>query len=89
MSEPTIVYVVSKGGYSDYRVLAVCSTMEKAEAFIEASVQRDFAPWKEQRPAGTEARLRAEYDIEPFPLDSDEWAWAREAEESYLRRYER
>src|SRR5690242_4270926 len=34
MSEPTKVFLVSQGNYSDYRIEAVFSTREKAEAYV-------------------------------------------------------
>ena len=77
MSESTTVYVVTKGDYSD-TVVAVFSSPEKAQAFIDAEVEREIAPWKDQRPPGTEARLRGKYDIQPFEVDTAE-RLAREA----------
>ena len=65
------VYVVTKGDYSD-TVVAVFSSAGKAQAFIDAEVERDFAPWKDQRPPGTEARLRGKYGIESFEVDTAE-----------------
>ena len=51
------IYLVTDGDYSDYSVLAVFSTEEKAEEFLKATGDTDL---------GTSAR------VEEMPLDSDE-----------------
>lgn len=57
MEEPKKVYLITAGEYSDYCVLAVCSTHEKAEHFCEVL----------NRNGG---RYGDKAEIEEYPVDS-------------------
>lgn len=57
MEESNKVYLITAGEYSDYSVLAVCSTREKAEHFCEVL----------NRNGG---RYGDKADIEEYPVDS-------------------
>lgn len=57
MEEPKKVYLITAGEYSDYSVLAVCSTREKAERLCEA-INRNSGCYGDQA------------EIEEYPVDS-------------------
>ena len=57
MKEPKKVYLITAGEYSDYVVLAVCSTREKAEHFCEV-LNRNGGVYGDKA------------EIEEYPVDS-------------------
>lgn len=61
MEEPKRVYLITAGEYSDYGVLAVCSTREKAEHFCE--VLNRNGGWY-----GDKAEIE-EYPVDSIPIE--------------------
>ena len=61
MEEPKKVYLITAGEYSDYSVLTVCSTREKAERFCEI-LNRNGGVYGDK--AGIE-----EYPVDSIPIE--------------------
>jgi hypothetical protein len=61
MEEPKKIYLITAGEYSDYCVLTVCSTREKAEHFCEV-LNRNGGRYGDQ--AGIE-----EYPVDSIPIE--------------------
>ena len=61
MEDPKKVYLITAGEYSDYSVVAVCSTREKAERFCEI-VNRNGGVY------GDKAEIE-EYPVDSIPIE--------------------
>ena len=58
------VYVVAMGEYSDYRIVAVCSTREKAEDFAKKKVAEVYMEY---------GSPLEPYWVHPYEVDNLEW----------------
>lgn len=66
MKKPRVVYLVTRGDYSDYRVVGVFSTRELAQAYLDNEVAHMSARYEGN---GEWRYYSGDWEIEEYPLD--------------------